>query len=95
MLNEVFSVPMSLGGLSNCKAQLTDVLEQPYNEAAEHVREQDVGHADEIKIDTLRDELRKAQFSPEKIRIKIKRLIAIPDYPEKLIKMVEKAVTSS
>lgn len=47
MLNEVFSVPMSLGGLSNCEAQLTDVLEQPYNEAAEHVREQDVGHADE------------------------------------------------
>jgi len=46
-------------------------------------------------IDTLRDELRKAQFSPEKIPIKIKRLIAIPDYPEKLMKMVEKAVTSS
>ncbi len=47
MINEVFSVPMSLGGLSNCEAQLTDVLEQPYNEAGEHVREQDVGHADE------------------------------------------------
>jgi transposase len=47
ILNEVFSVPMSLGGLSNCEAQLTDVLEQPYNEAGEHVREQDVGHADE------------------------------------------------
>jgi len=47
MLNEVFSVPMSLGGLSNCEAQLTDVLQQPYNEAAEHAREQDVGHADE------------------------------------------------
>jgi transposase len=47
LLNEVFSVPMSLGGLSNCEAQLTDVLEQPYNEAAEHVRCQDVGHADE------------------------------------------------
>jgi len=47
IINEVFSVPMSLGGLSNCEAQLTDVLEQPYNETAEHVREQDVGHADE------------------------------------------------
>ena len=47
MLNEVFLVPMSLGGLSNCEAQLTDVLEQPYNETAEHIREQDVGHADE------------------------------------------------
>ena len=47
MLNEVFSVPMSLGGLSNCEAQLTGILEQPYREAAEHVREQDIAHADE------------------------------------------------
>ena len=47
MLNEVFSVPMSLGGLSNCEAQLADALQQPYNEAAEHVIEQDVAHADE------------------------------------------------
>lgn len=49
----------------------------------------------EIEIDTLRDELRKARFSPEKIPIKIKRLIAMPDYPEKLMKMVEKAVALS
>jgi transposase len=47
ILNEVFSVPMSLGGLSNCEAQLTDVLQQPHNEAVEHVRCQDIGHADE------------------------------------------------
>ena len=47
MMNEVFSVPMSLGGLSNCEGQVTDILEQPHNEAAEHVREQDIGHADE------------------------------------------------
>jgi len=47
MINEVFSVPMSLGGLSNCEAQLTNVLEQPYNKAVEYVREQDIGHADE------------------------------------------------
>jgi len=47
MINEVFSVPMSLGGLSNCEAQLADALEQPYNETIEHVREQDVAHADE------------------------------------------------
>lgn len=47
MMNEVFSIPMSLGGLSNCEAQLADILEQPYNEAAEHVRCQDVAHADE------------------------------------------------
>jgi len=47
MINEVFSVPMSLGGLSNCEAQLADALQQPYNETIEHVREQDVAHADE------------------------------------------------
>jgi len=47
MINEVFSVPMSLGGLSNCEAQLAEALEQPYNETIEHVREQDVAHADE------------------------------------------------
>ena len=47
LMNEVFSVPMSLGGLSNCEAQLADVLQQPYNETAEHVRCQDVAHADE------------------------------------------------
>ena len=29
MINEVFSVPMSLGGLSNCEAQLADALQQP------------------------------------------------------------------
>jgi transposase len=47
VMTEVFQVPMSLGGLSNCEAQLSKALEQPYNEAAEHVREQDIGHADE------------------------------------------------
>jgi hypothetical protein len=48
-----------------------------------------------IEIKTLRAEFRKAQLSPEKIPPKIKRLIAMPDYPEKLMKMVENAVTSS
>ena len=47
MMNEVFSVPMSLGGLSNCEAQLADALEHPYNETIEHIREQDVAYADE------------------------------------------------
>jgi transposase len=47
MINEVFSVPMSLGGLSNCEAQLADALQQPYNETVEHIRQQDVTHADE------------------------------------------------
>lgn len=47
MMNQVFSIPMSLGGLSNCEAQLTCVLEQPYNEVAQHVRVQQAAHADE------------------------------------------------
>lgn len=47
MINEVFSVPMSLGGLSNCESQLSDVLEQPYDETLAHVRGQDVVHGDE------------------------------------------------
>lgn len=47
MMNEVFSVPMSLGGLSNCEAQLADALEHPYNETIEHIRQQDIAHADE------------------------------------------------
>ncbi len=49
----------------------------------------------EIEIETLREEFRKAQLSPEKIPKKIKRLIAMPDYPEKLMKMVKKAATLS
>ena len=49
----------------------------------------------EIEIETLREEFRKAQLSPEKIPPKIKRLIAMPDYPERLMKMVENAVTLS
>ena len=48
----------------------------------------------EIEIDTLRGELRKAKLCPEKIPVKIKHLIAMPDYPKKLIKMVEKSVAS-
>lgn len=47
MINEVFSVPMSLGGLSHCEAQLAEALEQPYQEMLEHVRDQEIVHADE------------------------------------------------
>ncbi len=47
MMNEVFSVPMSLGSLSNCEAQLADALERPYNETIEHIRGQAIAHADE------------------------------------------------
>lgn len=47
MMTEIFSVPMSLGGLSNCEAQLTEAMEPPYHEAAQYVRGQDIAHADE------------------------------------------------
>lgn len=47
VMNEVFSVPMSLGGLSHCEAQLADALERPYQEAVAHVQTQAVAHADE------------------------------------------------
>ena len=47
LINEVFSVPMSLGGLSNSEAQVADALEHPCNETLQHIRQQDVAHADE------------------------------------------------
>ena len=47
MINEVFSVPMSLGGLSACEAQLAEVLDPPYHEMMAPVRGQEVTHADE------------------------------------------------
>jgi transposase len=47
MLKEVFGVPMSLGGLSHCEAHVSDILEPPYHQAADHVRGQETAHADE------------------------------------------------
>jgi len=47
VINEVFHVPMSLGGLSNCEARIAEALEKPYDETLEHVRRQEVAHADE------------------------------------------------
>ena len=47
VINEVFSVPMSLGGLSNSESQVTDALEHPSDQTLEHVRGQDSAHADE------------------------------------------------
>ena len=46
----------------------------------------------EIQIDTLREVFRKAQEAPEKMPSKLKPLIAMPDFPEKLLNMLEKAV---
>lgn len=46
----------------------------------------------EIEVVTLREELRQAKLNPERVPIKIRRLIAMPDYPEKLISILERAV---
>jgi hypothetical protein len=45
----------------------------------------------EVDIDTFRDAFREAQNAPEKIPSKLKPLIDMPDFPEKLLAMVEKA----
>lgn len=46
----------------------------------------------EIEIDTLRKAFRDAQDDPEKVPAMIKSIIAMPDFPEILLHMVEKAV---
>jgi hypothetical protein len=46
----------------------------------------------QIEIDTLRQEFRNARLDPERISAKLKTLIAIPDYPQKLVEMIGKAV---
>jgi len=45
----------------------------------------------QIEIGTLREAFREAQHTAEKIPSKLKPLIAMHDFPEKLVKMVEKA----
>jgi len=47
VMNEVFHVPMSLGGLSNCEARIADALDAPYRDVIEHIRGQAIAHADE------------------------------------------------
>jgi transposase len=47
VVNEVFGVPMSLGGLSNCEAKIAVAMETPYNEIHNYVQSQDRSHADE------------------------------------------------
>jgi len=47
VINEVFGVPMSLGGLSHCEEQISQALAQPYQKLFEHVRQQATAHADE------------------------------------------------
>ena len=47
VVNEVFGVPMSLGGLSNCEAKIAAAMETPYNEIHDYVQSQERSHADE------------------------------------------------
>jgi len=47
LINELFGIPMSLGGLIACEEQLTAVLEQPHREVIDHVQAQPTAHADE------------------------------------------------
>jgi len=45
----------------------------------------------EIDIDTLRAAFREAQHDPERIPAKLRHLIAMVDFPEKFVNMIEKA----
>lgn len=47
VINEVFAVPMSLGGLSACEQQIAEALAQPQQQLVEHVQEQPTAHGDE------------------------------------------------
>jgi transposase len=47
LINEVFAVPMSLGGLSACEEQLAEVLESPHQEVVGYIQAQETAHADE------------------------------------------------
>ena len=46
----------------------------------------------DIEIDTLRHAFREAQIDPQRIPSKLKPIIAMPDFPERFVNMVEKAV---
>jgi len=45
----------------------------------------------ETDIDTFREAFREAQDAPEKIPAKLKPLIAMPDFPKKLVNMLQRA----
>jgi hypothetical protein len=45
----------------------------------------------EVEIDTLRKAFRDAQDDPERIPAKLKPIIAMPDFPQKLVSMTERA----
>lgn len=47
LINELFAIPMSLGGLSACEEQISQALAQPYQQVTEHIQTQQTAHADE------------------------------------------------
>lgn len=47
VINEVFHIPMSLGGLSNCEARISEALAGPYDDLKDYVQSQETAHADE------------------------------------------------
>lgn len=47
LLEDVFNVVMSLGGLSNCERQVGEALEVPFDEAREYARKQGLACVDE------------------------------------------------
>jgi len=47
VINEVFHVPMSLGGLSNCEAKISEAMAGPYDDLKNYVQSQDAAYADE------------------------------------------------
>lgn len=47
LINEVFGVPMSLGGLSTCEEQIAQALAKPHQELLDYLQRQPAAHADE------------------------------------------------
>jgi transposase len=56
-MESFFHVPMSTGMVAKMQAQVSDILDAPYQEAAEYVKNQDIAHGDET---TWRENKRKA-----------------------------------
>jgi transposase len=47
LLQDIFNVAMSLGGVSNCERQVSEALEAPFNEGRDHVQQQGLAYIDE------------------------------------------------
>ena len=47
LINELFGVPMSLGGLSACEEQIAQALAEPHQQLGEYIQQQPTAHADE------------------------------------------------